>query len=886
MSEKKSLARRYAEFVMALRWPIILVTFAVSGYFATHIKDLDMRNDPDTLLPPSNKYVATNLYAEHNYGMGNIMVAGFRIKDGDIYQPWFINMVQEVHRKLVDLPESREVNFISLAAQKVKYMGADENGLVFKRLIPTEGISDDPATAKEQLAFLKEGMETNPVMAPMLLYMEDASGNRCAPNEYEGCTAKGIFVIGDYTDEVKPIYLSWVTELVDIIDSYRGDDRYEVLVAGEPYFLAYMLYDLARKWWLFGISLIIVLVVLWLEFRNWRGALFPLLGVGCTISLTLGLMGMTQFKLTTMMVLTPMLLLAIGIGHSVQITRRFMQEQAKSSDPKIAAVDAIEHTIVPATLSIVTDMVGFFTLYFVDISFYQAYAIFGVFGMATLILTTTTLIPLLLTAIPMKKVEEHGGHDWEHTMGNGIAKLISGPGKWIPIGVIVCVIAISTYYTGITSPKEGDLMPGVEKGINYSRAAFKEYSITIQDIEKLNKIMPGVISVTIPIRGRAPLKPECLFEEGEDPNTCHDPDEQGAQGVFNNADVMADVAKLEEWMRAHPFIGYTGSYAQYMRLVHMLLETEPGEQPDRQFFFVPNDENLQKLNPDDDRPGDEIVQLYNGLLEAMTNPGELDSFVTPDFNEGVVMGFINTMDPVETHQAVVDIQNYIEEHKNDKGFKQVHFGLRCGPVEDLSCDTNELSIDGPNYEKPAVGGFLGATEATRDVAYEQWLKSPLTTILAITVISALIFRSFTIALMLFGILLVTLYAQYGLGGYMTTIKNWSGNLAFHTQVALSISMGLGVDYAIYMISRIREEMAATGCNWDESLKNTLAGTGSAVIVSVIVLLGSFIPLLNTELANTWALGVYISMALILDVFLALMILPKITRPNYICKPTE
>ena len=57
----------------------------------------------------------------------------------------------------------------------------------------------------------------------------------------------------------------------------------------------------------------IVIVVLWIEFRIWRGALFPLVGVGMTIAMTLGLMGFTEFKLTTMMVLTPMLLLAIGI---------------------------------------------------------------------------------------------------------------------------------------------------------------------------------------------------------------------------------------------------------------------------------------------------------------------------------------------------------------------------------------------------------------------------------------------------------------------------------------------------------------------------------------------------------------------------------------------
>ena len=888
MSANKSVARRYAELVMALRWPIVIVVLALSVFFAYFIKDLDMRNDPDTLLPPSNKYVATNLYAEHNFGMGNIMVIGLKVKEGDIYQDWFINMVQELHRKLEDLEHSRPANSISLAAQKIKYMGADENGLVFKRLIPTEGISSDPEKAKQQLEFLKEGMETNPVLSPMLVYMEDANGNKCPPNEYAGCTAKATFIITDYTDDVKAIYLPWVTKLVEMVEPYQQDNRVEVMVAGEPYFLAYMLYDLAQKWWLFLISLAIVLVVLWLEFRNWRGALFPLIGVGATICLTLGLMGITQFKLTTMMVLTPMLLLAIGIGHSVQITRRFLQERAKTSDDKEAGIIAIEHTIVPATLSIITDVMGFATLALVDISFYKAYAYFGMFGMATLLITTTTLIPLLLVIMPFKNVEEHEGHDWEHTVGNGIANLLAGPGKLIPIGIILAVVVVSTYFTRIYSPTEDHLMPGVEVGINYPRAAFKESSITITDIRALNDIMPGVISVSIPIRGKKPLLPECTWAEGEDRSTCNDEDEDGPQGVFNNDAVLADMEAFENWMRDHPFIGYTGSYAQYIRLVHMLLDSDQGEPPDLRKLFIPTGEALQKLDPEDDRDGLEIVRLYNGLLEAMTSEGDMDSFVSPNWNEGVILGFINTMDPVETHIAVRDIQKYIEEHKNDPGFSQVNFGLRCGPVESAEiCDNNELAIEGDVYERPGVGGFLGATEATRDVAVENWLKGPLQTALAIFIVSAIIFRSFAMAVMLLVILMTTLFAQYGLGGYFTTVKNWSGNLAFHTQVSLSIAMGLGVDYGIYMISRLREEMAATGRNWEEALKNTLAGTGSAVIVSVIVLLGSFIPLVSTELANTWALGVYIGMALIIDVFLALMMLPlalKWTKPKYVFEP--
>ena len=899
MSGSKSVARRYAEVVMALRWPIMLGVLIVSAYFAYFIKDLDMRNDPDTLLPPSNKYVATNLYAEGNYGMGNIMVLGFVVNEGhgDIYQDWFINMVQEVHRKLEALPHSRPANSISLAAQKIKYMSADENGLIFKRLIPTSGISGDPAEAKEQLQFLKEGMEDNPVMSPMLVYMQDANGNKCPPNEYAGCTAKGVFIITDYTDDVKAMYLPWVTELLETLEPYEGDERFELLVAGEPYFLAYMLYDLAQKWWLFLVSLLIVLVILWIEFRNWRGAIFPLVGVGFTICLTLGLMGISQFKLTTMMVLTPMLLLAIGIGHSVQITRRFIHERSKTDSDKEAGIVAIEHTIVPATLAIITDVIGFATLALVDISFYKAYAYFGMFGMATLLITTTTLIPLLLVTMPFKQADiaGHGEEDdcgWECAVGNGLTKLLAGPGKMIPIAIILAVVVVSTYFTKIYAPTEDHLMPGVEVGVNFPRAAFKASSITIKDIVRLNEIMPGVISVSIPIRGKVPNRQECTWAEGEDRSSCNDEDEDGPQGIFNNDAVLADMEKFETWLRNHPSIGYTGSYAQYIRLVHMLLISEPGEKPDVKNLFVPTTEALQKIDPEDDRSGLEIVRLYNGLLETMTSEGDMDSFVSPDWNEGVILGFVNTMDPVETHQVVLDIQEYIEQHKNDEGFKLVNFGLRCGPVGEvgIACDSNELSVIGnEEYQSPGVGGFLGATEASRDAGVDNWLKGPMQTALAIFIVTALIFRSISMALMLLVVLLTTLYAQYGLGGYFTTIKNWSGVLAFHTQVSLSIAMGLGVDYGIYVISRLREEMQATGRNWEESLRNTLSGTGSAVIVSVIVLLGSFVPLVSTELANTWALGVYISLALIIDVFLALMLLPlviKWIKPKYVFEPEE
>lgn len=916
-NKENAWANAYADFVLRNRWIIIAVLIVATLVAALQINKLDIRNDPDTLLPPSNRYVATNLYAEHNFGMGNLMVFALKVKEGDIWQPWFINKIQEIHTRLEALPHSRSANFIDIAAQKIKYMGTDENGLVFKRLIPTEGISDDPEVAEQQLAFLREGVKTNPVMAPMLVSMWDADGKRCAYEDYDKdkCVAKAAYVIADYTDEVKEIYLPWVREVRAMMDEYGEDDRIKLLVAGEPYFLAWMLADLVNKWWLFVISIAIVIAVLWLEFRNWRGAVFPLVGVGMTIALTLGLMGFSQFKLTTMMVLTPMLLLAIGVGHSVQVTRRFMLENGKSGDAHTAARNAIRHTIIPATLSIVTDMVGFATLATVDISFYKAYAYFGMFGMLTLLATTTTLIPVLLTVFPPSKecCQAREGHGWEVGVGGLLTRIVTGPGKWLPIGIVLVVMAGSAYFTNIMNwrgiaehetrlVEENDYMPGIEKGINYARAAFKGSSQTWKNLVQLNEVMPGVISVAIPIRGKEPNTRDCIdtyfpdeIFDIEDPVGkaaacqqakaalgCWDSEACGVQGVFNGVELHTDIEKMENWMRNHEFIGYTGSYTQYIRLVNMLLTAEVGEATKLSDLAVPNKYYLLAIDPNDDRSPTEIVRMYNGLLEAMTSAGDMDSFVnTETWNEGVILGFINTMEPVDTHQVTMDIQQYIEDHKNDPGFSQVNFGLRNA---DKSGDTNELAQDGPGYVRPGIGGFLGATEATREVAMENWLIGPLQTALAIFLIAALMFRSVLVSAMLTTTLLITLFAQYGLGGYFTSVGNWSGNLAFHLLVTLSIAMGLGVDYGIYMISRLREEMRATGNNWLQALRNTQNTTGSAVIVSIIVLLGSFIPLVGTTLANTWGLSIYIGWALIIDVFTALMLLPLMVRwlkPKYV-----
>jgi uncharacterized protein len=508
---KGNIADRYARFVLRYRWAVILLCFASTIWSAFYIDEIDLRNDPDSLLPLSNPYIATNLYTETTYGMGNLMVWGMKVKQGDIYQPWFLSMLHAFYQDVSTMDYANSGNFVGLPSPKLRNVGVDRGGsLDFGRLFPVNGLSENAIEEHRQIAYLRQGLEKHLVLQALLLYYQDRQGEKCELLDPSGeisssslarlhqqCRPTGTFIIGDFSNEVKQNHLAWITKMKALMADYeaRYGDRVEFTISGEPYFLASMVQELEDKAWLFGISLLIILLILWYEFRHWSCAVLPLLGVGMTIVLTLGLMGYSQFKLTTMMALTPMLLLAIGIGHAMQITRRYMQELLETGEKERAALRAIRATIVPASLSIGTDLHGFFAISFVDISFYKAYAYFGIFGMSTLILTTTTLIPLLMIAFSPDAQCVQNERAWERRLAGGMTQLITGPWKWVPVVMVIAVWALSAYTTeslrgfsavlsgpsGRTDPEvariqdEFDIMPGVEKGIHYPRAAFKDH---------------------------------------------------------------------------------------------------------------------------------------------------------------------------------------------------------------------------------------------------------------------------------------------------------------------------------------------------------------------------------------------------------------------------
>ena len=176
----QNYAARYARFVLRHRRAVIVLLFGCTILAALYVNRVNLRNDPDSLLPLSNRYIATNLYSELTYGMGNLMVWGLKVKTGDIYQPWFVRMVDELYDDVTRLDHANASNFVGLPSSKMRNLGvAADGGLEFRRLIPGNGLAEDADEQQAQLEYLRQGLEKHLVLETLLTYYEDADGNKC-----------------------------------------------------------------------------------------------------------------------------------------------------------------------------------------------------------------------------------------------------------------------------------------------------------------------------------------------------------------------------------------------------------------------------------------------------------------------------------------------------------------------------------------------------------------------------------------------------------------------------------------------------------------------------------------------------------------------------------
>ena len=99
------------------------------------------------------------------------------------------------------------------------------------------------------------------------------------------------------------------------------------------------------------------------------------------------------FGLDPLAILVPFLVFAIGVSHGIQQVNQITKEVIEGQTAEYAARASFSRLLVPGTMALVTDLVGFGTLILLPIGMIQELGITASIGVAFKIITNLVMLP-------------------------------------------------------------------------------------------------------------------------------------------------------------------------------------------------------------------------------------------------------------------------------------------------------------------------------------------------------------------------------------------------------------------------------------------------------------------------------------------------------------
>ncbi|MBI1238111.1 MAG: MMPL family transporter [Alphaproteobacteria bacterium] len=335
-------------------------------------------------LPQGHEYVQTFFdYQDRLFGANRIIIV-LRQKEGDIWNQQFLSTLKQVSDDIFFLPGVDRRTVTSLWTPNTRILEITEDGITARDVVPGR---ITPATmmgeAIDQLRndVIKGGFVgrlvsndfTASLIVAELLELDPRTGERL---DY--------FDLGEKLER-------------NIRDKFETEGGpYEVHVVG----FAKMITDIAQGGRdsvpiFFGLAFILTCFSVYLYSQSW---ILVFLAVSCSLVSVVwqfGLLVFLGFGLDPLAILVPFLVFAIGVSHGVQQLNLLSREIINGATSEQAARAAFSGLLVPGMAALITDLVGFATLYWIPIQMIQELAITASIGVGLKIVTNLVMLPIL-----------------------------------------------------------------------------------------------------------------------------------------------------------------------------------------------------------------------------------------------------------------------------------------------------------------------------------------------------------------------------------------------------------------------------------------------------------------------------------------------------------
>ncbi len=423
------------------------------------------------------------------------------------------------------------------------------------------------------------------------------------------------------TEDVAAIYHA----AHDITQKYQGPEK--IFISGaavvESLIGEYMLSDMKL---LIPFVNVVIVIFLFIFFRNIRGVLLPLLTVGLSTGWTIGLMPLLGMPITNVTSSMPVILMALGTAYGIHVLENVFSDAAAGKTGKEGLIGAIERVSLPICMAGLTTMAGFLALISSEVVPIKHFGFLTAFGTLAALIISLTFIPAMLSILESFG-REHIPQGHKHDlMGPAIRVLSRMVVKGSP-AILVTSLVIMAVSVAATFQIKSELNP-----IDNFR---KSSPIRSADII-LNENFGGTSMFNVVLRTDEP------------------------DGV-KHPEVLHHLEALQAKLNTVPDVGKTVSLVDFVKRMNQVMH---GDDP--AFYTIPDSQQL-------------IAQYL--LLYSFGGGDALDTFVTYEYDATQIMLQIKDLGGELAADVIAMIEEYERENLAGTPYTLTATGISRLPME-------------------------------------------------------------------------------------------------------------------------------------------------------------------------------------------------------------
>ncbi|NML27485.1 efflux RND transporter permease subunit [Zoogloea dura] len=359
---------------------IVVLCALVSVVLGYQALGLSLNAAFEKMIPTKHPYIVNFLENRGQLaGMGNSLRIAVEAKQGDIFDPDYLDTVKKISDELFLYPGVDRPYMKSLWAPSVRWTGVTEDGLDGGPVVP-----DDYDGSPDSLAQVRLNVERSGEIGQLV-----------------AANYKSSIVLVPLQDKVAEtgarIDYHELSQRIETLRAKYESDKVAIHVTGFAKVVGDLIEGLQQVLLFFAAAIAICTAVLFWYTRCLRSTLLVVLCSMIAVVWLLGLLPTLGYELDPYSVLVPFLVFAIGMSHGAQKMNGIMQDIGRGTHRLVAARYTFRRLFLAGMTALLADAVGFAVLMVIDIQVIQDLAVTASIGVAVLIFTNLVLLPILLS---------------------------------------------------------------------------------------------------------------------------------------------------------------------------------------------------------------------------------------------------------------------------------------------------------------------------------------------------------------------------------------------------------------------------------------------------------------------------------------------------------